>query len=150
MTKDYGNCKLKKYLLQRIDYDVIMNIMTLCPVLFILQHFNHLRADPTKWSHLNNSSTAGDELFECVWPLSGVGAKGLNSLPTKLPKSKKELTKRFLAVKGALSGLRQFLTTESPLKIMKKAFYFTWEALFVLKIIKFLSYLFGHESKRLD
>ena len=28
-------------------------------------------------------------------------------------------------LKGALSGLRQFLTTESPLKMMEKIFYFT-------------------------
>ena len=41
--------------------------------------------------------------------------------------------------KGALSGLRHFLATESPLKIMKNAFYFTSNALFVLKIFKFLS-----------
>ena len=41
--------------------------------------------------------------------------------------------------KGALSGLRQFLATESPLKTMKYAFYFTSKALFVLKIFKFLS-----------
>ena len=42
-------------------------------------------------------------------------------------------------LKGALSGLRQFLATESPLKMMKNAFYFTLKALFVLKIFKFLS-----------
>ena len=42
-------------------------------------------------------------------------------------------------VKGALSGLRQLLATESPLKITKNAFYFTSKALFVLKIFKFLS-----------
>ena len=41
-------------------------------------------------------------------------------------------------LKGALSGLRQFLATESPLKMMKNAFYFTSKALFVLKIFKFL------------
>ena len=41
--------------------------------------------------------------------------------------------------KIALSGLRQFLTTESPLKMMKSAFYFTSKALSVLKIFKFLS-----------
>ena len=41
-------------------------------------------------------------------------------------------------VKGAPSGLGQFLATESPLKIMKNAFYFTLKALFVLKIFKFL------------
>ena len=39
----------------------------------------------------------------------------------------------------ALSCLRQFLATESPLKIMKNAFYFTLKDLFVLRIFKFLS-----------
>ena len=33
---------------------------------------------------------------------------------------------------------------------MKNAFYFTLKALFVLKIFKFLSCLFGHAEKRLD
>ena len=42
-------------------------------------------------------------------------------------------------LKGALSGLRQFLNNESPLKKMKNTFYFTLKALFVLKIFKFLS-----------
>ena len=42
--------------------------------------------------------------------------------------------------KGALSGLRQFLAVESPLKMMKNAFfYFTSKALFVVKIFKVLS-----------
>ena len=41
--------------------------------------------------------------------------------------------------KGPLSGLRQFLATESPLKTMKKAAYFTSKTLSVLKILKFLS-----------
>ena len=41
--------------------------------------------------------------------------------------------------KGALSGLRQFLATESPLKMTKNALYFTSRAVFVLKIFKFLS-----------
>ena len=36
--------------------------------------------------------------------------------------------------KGILLGLRQFLATESPLKMMKNGFYFTLKALFVLKI----------------
>ena len=39
---------------------------------------------------------------------------------------------------GALPGLRQFLATESPLKIMKNVFYSTSKALFVLKILNFL------------
>ena len=42
-------------------------------------------------------------------------------------------------IKGTLSGLRQFLVIESPLKMMKNAFYFTSKAFFVLKISKFLS-----------
>ena len=43
------------------------------------------------------------------------------------------------ALKGALAGLRQFLATENPLKMMKNTFYFTSKALFILKIFKFLS-----------
>ena len=46
--------------------------------------------------------------------------------------------------KGARSGLRQFLTIESTLKMMKNAFYFTLKALFVLNKFKFLFCLFGH------
>ena len=36
---------------------------------------------------------------------------------------------------------------EIPLKMMKNAFYFILKALFVLKIFKFLSWLFGHVRK---
>ena len=36
---------------------------------------------------------------------------------------------------------------ESPLKMMKNVFYFILNALFVLKIFKFLSWLFGHLEK---
>ena len=36
---------------------------------------------------------------------------------------------------------------ESPLKMMKKTFYFIVKALFVLKLFKFLSRLFGHIGK---
>ena len=53
-------------------------------------------------------------------------------------------------VKGTLSDLEHFLTTKSPLKLMENAFYFTWKALFVLKIFKPLSWLYGHVEKRLD
>ena len=48
-----------------------------------------------------------------------------------------------VVIKGALPGLRQFLATENPLKMIKNTFYFTIEALFVLKIFKFLSRFFG-------
>ena len=43
-----------------------------------------------------------------------------------------------LQLKGPLSGLRQFLTTESPLKMIKNVFYFMLKALFVLEIFQFL------------
>ena len=36
---------------------------------------------------------------------------------------------------------------ESPLEMMKNAFYFILKALFVLKIFKFLSRLFDHVGK---
>ena len=42
-------------------------------------------------------------------------------------------------LKDALAGLRFFLAIESPLKMMKNAFYFTSKAPFLLKIFKFLS-----------
>ena len=54
-----------------------------------------------------------------------------------------------VSLKGALSGLRQFLAIESPLKTMKNAFYFSSNVLFVLKIFKFLSSFFGHAAKQL-
>ena len=50
----------------------------------------------------------------------------------------------------ALSSLRRVLAYESPLKIMKNAFYFILKALFVLKIFEFLSWLFVHVRLRLD
>ena len=55
-----------------------------------------------------------------------------------------------IRIQGALSGLRPFLATGSPLKMMKNAFYFTLKALFVLQIFKLLSWLFGHVAKRFD
>ena len=46
--------------------------------------------------------------------------------------------------KGALSDMRQFLATESPSHMIKNAFHFTLKVIFVLKISKFLIWLFGH------
>ena len=55
-----------------------------------------------------------------------------------------------LKLKDAPSGLRKILATESPLKMMKNAFYFASKALFILKIFRFSSWLFGHAAKPLD
>ena len=52
-------------------------------------------------------------------------------------------------VKGALSGLRPFLATESSLKTTKHAFNFTLKTLCVIRIFKFLSRFFCHAEKRL-
>ena len=47
-----------------------------------------------------------------------------------------------ICFKGALSGLRQFLAVESPLKMMKNAFYLTSKIIFVTEIYKFSVFLF--------
>ena len=52
--------------------------------------------------------------------------------------------------KRAASGVRQFVTTEHPLKIMKNCFYFTLKALFVFKIFELLSWLLCLMGKQLD
>ena len=53
-------------------------------------------------------------------------------------------------LKGQLLGLRQFLTIENPLKMMKIAFYLMLKTLFVLEIFTFLSWHFDYVEKRLD
>ena len=55
-----------------------------------------------------------------------------------------------LHLQRVISGLSWFLATESPLEMMKNAFCFILQALFFLKIIKFLFWFFGHVQKRLD
>ena len=56
-------------------------------------------------------------------------------------------------LKGTLSDLTPFLAAEKPLKMMKNVFFFfffTSKTLFVLKIFKFLSWVFGHIAKRIE
>ena len=67
------------------------------------------------------------------------------------------MTTSFRLLKSSLKLLksdshfpREFLFiffNESPLKIMKNAFYFILKALFVLRIFRFLSWHFGHVEK---
>ena len=42
------------------------------------------------------------------------------------------------------------MATESPLKMMKNAFYLTLKAYFVSRLFKLLSLLFDHVEKRFD
>ena len=51
--------------------------------------------------------------------------------------------------KGSISGLKQFLTIENPLKIMKNIFNFMLITFFVLEIFTFLSWLFGYVERQL-
>ena len=69
---------------------------------------------------------------------------------TKVSRFTSKTIQRTKGLKGALSGLKRLLTIESPLKMTKTAFYFSWKALFVLKIFKFLPWLFGFVTKRFD
>ena len=68
------------------------------------------------------------------------------------PDCSQPLVHKFLledTLKSTLSGLGQFLVTESPFKMMKSTFYFTLKAFCVLKISKFLSWIFVCVEKRL-
>ena len=60
------------------------------------------------------------------------------------------LVLKFLSSSEMISNsekILQILATEIPLKVMKNAFYFNFEALFVLKIFKFLSWNLGNLKK---
>ena len=48
--------------------------------LILIESFDSLSANPTKWSNTLNSSTVVDKLFECVWPFCRVGAWRVNFL----------------------------------------------------------------------
>ena len=87
-------------------------------------------------------------MFKDVWPFNRHETlKGENketSIQTTLinyqsyKSSQNTLSeKSFLFLKGVLEGLRQFLATEIPTKMMKNAFYFTLKALFYLKMLIF-------------
>ena len=45
----------------------------------------------------------------------------------------------YTVIKSALSGLRQILPIESPLKMMRNAFHFTLKVFFFVEIFKLLS-----------
>ena len=54
------------------------------------------------------------------------------------------------AFKGRLSPFKKscfICFNENPLKMMKNTFYFILKALFVVKILKYLSWLVGHVEK---
>ena len=55
----------------------------------------------------------------------------------------------FYGIKVGLSPSKKnfYCLNESPLKMTENAFYFTIKAFFVLKVFKYLSWLFGHVEK---
>ena len=58
--------------------------------------------------------------------------------------------KNVTGIKTTLLCLKQFLAPKNSLKMIENAFYFTLKPLFVLKIFKFLSWLFGHAENLID
>ena len=54
-----------------------------------------------------------------------------------------------MLIKGTLRGLRQFLATENPLRIIKNAFYFTLKAVSIINTFKFCSEFFDDVRNRL-
>ena len=56
----------------------------------------------------------------------------------------------FICKVGLSSWKKIFCFNESFLKVMKNAFHITLKDLFVLKIFKFLSWIFGRVEKQLD
>ena len=58
-------------------------------------------------------------------------------------KSKRIKTLAIETFKGPLLSLREFLTIESPLKMMKSTFYFIIKVIFLLDIFTILSSDFG-------
>ena len=59
-------------------------------------------------------------------------------IPGKIPLTYLILRGMYLIFKGVLSGLRELLTSESPLKMIKNAFCFMLKAIFVLKVFAIL------------
>ena len=89
-----------------------------------------------------------NKTFACCWYCFEGSYSSFNCIQSIKQQRQKQPPDVFF--KGTLSGLRQFSATESPLKVLKNAFYFTSKAVFVFKIFKFLFWLFGHVAKRFD
>ena len=92
--------------------------------------YANIRHDPRSEYNWQKSERGKCQWSWEVWGCSETPVGGFGGQST---------LRKFFSFKGTLSGLSQFLATESPLKMMKNAFYFTSKALFVLKIFKFLS-----------
>ena len=98
-----------------------------------LPHFRHFTCIENvvwyhpHWFHVTRPKTAVLEAFKFIY---------LASLLTYYLCPINILKTYF---KGALSGLKQFLAIESPLKMIKNNFYFTLKAPLVVKIFKFFS-----------
>ena len=124
----------------------------ICPLKFMVEKKKLIFKQKQRLETCNNIiiiiiNNDKNSLFTCINPI--FGRYRLHSLHRQFC-GHHFLISDLKALKGALSGLRQFLATECPLKIMKNAFHFTSKVLFVLKIFKFLSWLFFHVSKRLN
>ena len=84
-------------------------------------------------------------LFQAAHKMVDIDSISEQNSPENFTFKRLDNSVQLFNLKCALLGLRQFLATESSLKMMRNAFYF-----FVLKIFKFLSWLFGHVARRVD
>ena len=105
------------------------------------------------WSHLLKKSLIKNFIFcavslECFtadfsWLLAQKSSFGfwvvgwVLAIKSKHFKDSLEISQFPTIFKAHFKSQRQFLTTESPLKMMKNAFYLTLKALFVLNIFDF-------------
>ena len=90
------------------------------------------KAQYMKKQNSKNKTTASKRKFLAFSP-------NWSETANKLQKTANTHHKFYNVTKGALSGLKQSLATENPKQIMKRAFHFTLNALFLLNIFKFLS-----------
>ena len=132
-------------LFENLPFGIVMCYIAVRIIVFL----GHIRIVGSL--HLRNGSMFKGMLLLTVWG-PGLTFKSLKSNKVNLKiesylytwmfareKLESWHSKEQFFVKDALLGLAQFFPTEYPLKMMENAFYFTYKALFILKIFKFLS-----------
>ena len=99
----------------------------------------NLFANDTLFSVAHNFNTSMSDVKKDLKLINNWAFQWKMSLNPDPSKQAQEIIFSRKKMKGALSGLRQFLPTESPLKMMKNTFCFTSKTPFIVKIFKFLS-----------
>ena len=111
---------LRKNSWMRATSATVMITFTKVPFWILLDHNYVERTISTVTRHIDNTAFSRTPYS---WRFYVCGSIYVLNLSSKL--------------EGALSGLRHFLASESPLKMMKNVFYLTLKTFFVLKVFKF-------------